>query len=97
MGNRRSPQAAIDWAQALASDSARQAALITIGSAWAQREPAAAAQWATTLPAGAAQTGAVVGAFSYWLQRDPVAAQACLSAANIPADVKARRLAPRPR
>ena len=54
---------------------AREAALVSIASAWAQTDPASATRWASTQPAGATATTALTGALSYWVLADAVAAR----------------------
>ena len=73
---RRDPQSAIRWASAIASESARTAALVRIASGWARVNAPAAARWATTLSAGnPARAEAIEGALSYWSLTDAEAAR----------------------
>ncbi len=89
------PQDAILWAGALASTSARDAAFVTLASAWAQRAPLDAVRWALSLSGEPLRTNALAGAHSMWRLHDPRAAQAWLETAPLPASTKARILAPR--
>jgi hypothetical protein len=69
-------QDAIQWAEALDSASARNAALVSIASGWAESDPVAATRWAQTLPIDSpARAEALNAAFSYWLLLDSAAAQ----------------------
>jgi hypothetical protein len=89
------PQDGILWAEALASPAARDAAFVTLASAWAQRAPLDAVRWAQSLAQEPVRTNALAGAHAMWRLQDPRAAQAWLDAAPLPAGTKARILAPR--
>ena len=89
------PPEAILWAEALPSTSARDAAFVTIASAWAQRSPLEALRWAATLEGEPLRTNALAGAHSLWRLHDPRAAQAWLDTAPLSSPTKARILAPR--
>lgn len=83
------PRDAILWAESLPR-TARDAALISIASAWAQREPAEAVRWAVTLQGEPLRTNAIGGAYSYWQMLDHTAAGAWLQKADLPPDLKAK-------
>lgn len=89
------PQDAIRWAEALPSESARDAAFVTIASAWAQRAPAEAIRWAESLEGEPLRSNALAGAHSMWRMLDPQSARAWLETAKLPPQTKARILAPR--
>jgi hypothetical protein len=71
----REPANALAWAQSLSAATAREAALVSLASAWAQADPAAATRWASTQVVGAAATPALTGALSYWTLADAAAAR----------------------
>lgn len=86
------PQNAIAWAEALESDSARETALVTVASSWAQRAPAEAVRWAADLKSEPLRTNATTGAFTYWQMQDAAAAQEWLEKAPFPPDAKSRMM-----
>jgi hypothetical protein len=88
------PREAIEWAEAL-SPSARDAAFVTLASAWAQTAPAEAVAWATELPAEPTRTNALAAAHAVWRALDPAAARQWLEAARLPPATRSRILAPR--
>ncbi len=69
------PTQAIAWAQSLGNEPAREAAVVNLASAWAQRDPAAAAQWAGSLSPVEVRTEALNGAMSHWLLQDSAGAR----------------------
>ena len=65
------PDAAVKWAEKLASGSASEAALVSIASGWARRDPAAAAKWAGEMPSdNPVRDRAIDDALSYWALAD---------------------------
>jgi hypothetical protein len=89
------PQEAIQWAEALASTSARDAAFVTIATAWAARSPVEALRWAESLPGEPLRTETLAGAFGQWRMQNPNAAAQWLETAKLSRDTKSRLLAPR--
>jgi hypothetical protein len=69
------PPSAIAWAQSLANEAARSAAVVNLASAWAQRDPSAAARWAGSLEPVDVRNTALNGAISYWVLQDSDAAR----------------------
>jgi hypothetical protein len=88
------PPEAIAWAESL-SPSARDAAFVTLASAWAQSAPAEAIAWAGGLRAEPTRTNALAAAHAVWRALDPSAARQWLEAAGLPAATRSRILAPR--
>jgi hypothetical protein len=88
------PSEAIAWAEAL-GPSARDAAFVTLASAWAQSAPAEAVAWALALPAEPVRTNALAAAHGVWRALDPAGAQRWLDAAGLPPATRSRILAPR--
>lgn len=86
------PQEAIPWADSLATESARAAALVMIAQTWAQRDPAAAVNWAASLTDEPLRSNAISGAHSYWMMIDNAAARAWLETAKISPDLKSKLL-----
>lgn len=86
----RAPARAIAWAQNVAHESTRQAALVSAASAWAQSEPAAATLWAATQNPATLPLDGLTGPFSYWLLHDAPAAVAWLATAPLPPETKAK-------
>jgi hypothetical protein len=84
------PQDAIMWADALPTATAREAAFVSIASAWAQREPMEAVRWATSLKTEPLRTNALGGAYTYWTMIDPAGARAWLDKADLPPATKAK-------
>ena len=91
----RQPREGIAWAEALAGESARDAAFVTIASIWAQQSPVEATTWALGLPGEPLRGNALAAAHSTWRAVNPAAAQAWLDAAALTPRAKARVLAPR--
>lgn len=93
------PLAAARWAETLASESARRAALVGVATGWAQQDAPAAARWAAELPtASPARAEAIYSAVSYWALSDADAATAFAKKIK-PASARAeamRALAPPP-
>ena len=88
------PPEAIAWADSL-PPSARDAAFVTLASAWAQTAPAEAVAWAGGLPAEPTRTNAIAAAHAVWRALDPAAARQWLDAAGLPPAIRSRILAPR--
>ncbi len=82
----REPANALAWAQSLSAATAREAALVSLASAWAQADPAAATRWASTQVVGAAATPALTGALSYWALAHAAAARDFV--ASLPAETQ---------
>lgn len=91
----RQPKEGIAWAEALAGESARDAAFVTIASIWAQQSPAEAMTWAMGLQGEPLRGNTLAAAHSTWRAVNPAAAQAWLDAAPLTPRAKARVLAPR--
>jgi hypothetical protein len=88
------PAEAIAWAESL-TPSARDAAFVTLASAWAQLSPAEAVAWARGLPAEPTRTNALAAAHAVWRALDPAAARQWLEDAGLPPATRSRILAPR--
>ena len=91
----RQPKDGIAWAEALAGESARDAAFVTIASIWAQQSPAEAMTWAMGLQGEPLRGNTLAAAHSTWRAVNPAAAQAWLETAPLTPRAKARVLAPR--
>ena len=91
----RQPREGIAWAEALAGESARDAAFVTIASIWAQQSPVEAINWAMGLQGEPLRGNALAAAHSTWRAVNPGAAQAWLETAPLTPRAKARVLATR--
>jgi hypothetical protein len=70
---------AAGWLQSMPASPARNQALATIGTVWAQSEPAAAINWAQGLSQADGRPDVVMNIFSHWLNQDRAAAMQWLA------------------